>query len=437
MEASLEDATRNAHVTGHHLLLAHGRSQQCFVWRFLGEQQKAISACQEAQQIYQSAGDRGGQAETLRLLGDAVSESDVSAAMHSYEQALAVQNEIGHLWGQATVLNQMAILSSNRGDHAAAKDSFERVLRICHVLDNKVGAAGMMLNIGSELASQGKLLRARAMFENTLRTASQLGNKEIQGLAANNIAMLDQLRGDLDRAQLNFQQGRGLLEAVQDRGQMTVSINGMGEVAMYKGDFDAAQKLYQSALDIRRAAQQTIPAAESELNLLVLSVERGDSSSKVENAVRELIALFSLEKSTNDEAVATCLLARILLAQGRSEEALSVAEKALSVSVKADPNLRLSATVTATPIRVAAGRSTIPQATANLNRTISEARRFGYIATALEAMLTLGEIEIKSGAVAQGRSQLQLVRKEATRRGFKVWAQKAATAQNLSANRKL
>lgn len=427
MEASLEDATGNAQAAGQRLLLARGRSQQCYAWRFLGEQQKAISACEEAQQIYLSAGDRGGQAETLRLLGDAVSESDVNAAMRFYEHALAIQNQIGHLWGQATVLNQMAILSSNRGDHAGAKNSFEKVLRICDRLDNRVSGTGMMLNIASELASQGKLREARAMYEKALGAATHLGNKDIQGKVANNIAMLDELSGDLDAAQRNFEQARGLLEAVQDRNELTVSITGMGEVAMSRGDFDSAQQFFESALEIRRSGQQKIPAAESQFDLLTLSVERGDSSTKVENALRDLISLFQDEKSTNNEVIATSLLARILLAQGRFEEALATAEKALSASAKANPNFRLSAKVTATPIRVAAGHSTVAQATENLNRAISEARRFGYIATALEAMVDLGELEMRSGAVALGRSQLQVVRKEASRRGFRVLAQRAAS----------
>ena len=381
MASSLAEAARNAQAAGHRLLLARSRSQQCFAWRFLGEQPQAIDACHEALDIYRAAGDRAGEAETLRLLGDAVSESDGSDAMHFYEQASDIQNEIGHLWGQATVLNQMAILSSNRGDHAAAKHSFEKVLRICGLVDNKVAATGMMLNIASEIAALGKLREARSMFEKTLQSAARLGNKEIQGIVVNNIAQLDQLRGDLDEAQRNFQQGRGFLESVHDTDQLTVSINGMGEVAMYRGDFEQAEQLYQSALKIRTSAQQKIPAAESQLNLLVLSVEKGDSSASVEASLREIIALFSREKSANDEGVATSLLARILFSQSRFDEALSAAEKAIAVSAKADPNVRLLAGLTAAPIRVAARRSNLAQETVRLKRTIAEARRFGYTAT--------------------------------------------------------
>jgi DNA-binding winged helix-turn-helix (wHTH) protein/tetratricopeptide (TPR) repeat protein len=426
MEASLEYAVRNAQASGSRLLLASARSQQCFTWRFLGEQQKAIDACQDAQRIYLAAGDRGGQAETLRLLGDAVSESDVPAAMKFYEQSLAIQKEIGHLWGQATVLNQLAILYSNSGDHSAAMDSFEQALAICRLLDNRVSGTGMMINIGGELASQGKLKQAHSMFQKTFDAARELGNKDIQGLVANNIAMLDQLGGELDAAQLVFQRARGLLEAVEDKALLTVSINGMGEVAMCKGDFEGAQKLYQEAFEIRRSARQKIPAAESRLNLAALAFERGDSSSQVEDVVRKVIGIFNAEKAINDEAAATTVLARILLAQGRSKEALAAAEEAISISAKADLNFRLAAALTAVPSRVAAGRSSAAEAVANLERILVEARKFGYFEIELEAMLALGELELESGALSHGRKQLQVVQRRASQHGFIVLARKAA-----------
>ena len=198
MEVALEDAVGKAQALGHQLLLASARSQQCFAWHFLGDQKKAIEACREAQQIYTAAGDRGGQANALRLLGDAFSESDVGSAITFYEKALAMEKETGNIWGQATVLNQLAILYSNRADHTAAKTSFEQVLKICRLLGKKVSATGMMINISSELAAQGKLGQARAMDEETFHAAEELGNKQIEGLVSDNIALIDQLRGELD-----------------------------------------------------------------------------------------------------------------------------------------------------------------------------------------------------------------------------------------------
>jgi hypothetical protein len=144
MGMALASAVRNAEIDGAELVLARARNQQCFVWRFLGEQQKAINACREAQRIYSAAGDRGGEADTLRLLADAISDSDVPRAMLFYLQSLAVQREIGHLSGQAIVLNELAIQYSTGGNHAADVDctiscSVDSARRPLNLSDGKNG----------------------------------------------------------------------------------------------------------------------------------------------------------------------------------------------------------------------------------------------------------------------------------------------------------
>jgi hypothetical protein len=65
---------------------------------------------------------------------------------------------------------------------------------------------------------------------------------------------------------------------------------------------------------------------------------------------------------------------------------------------------------------------------ANLEKTIARTRKLGYFGIELDARLTLGEIEMKSGAVSRGRGRLEAVKKDASERGFMVLAGKAASA---------
>jgi DNA-binding winged helix-turn-helix (wHTH) protein/tetratricopeptide (TPR) repeat protein len=427
IEGVLQAAVRNAQTQGARLLLARARNQQCHAWHFLGEQQKAIDACQEAQQIYSAAGDRGAEADTLRLLGDVVADSDVAGAMRSYRQALTIQREIGHLSGQAIVLNQIAIQYSNQGDHAAAANFFEQALAIFRRLGDQVTATGMMINISSELSSQGHLDQARKLYLDTIKAAIALGNKDIQGLATYDVALIDQLRGDLDKAQEEFQQASKLFEAVEDKNQVTTAINSLGEIAMAKGDFAAAQQFYETALGIRQSTQQRVPAAESQLDLALLSFEKGDPAAQIENSVRQLVEVFHSGKSVNDEATAEALLARILLAREKRSEARAMVEQALLLSAKADTNVQLSVAVTAAYVQAAADQSRARQMAANLEKTIAQTRKLGYFGIELDARLTLGEIEMKSGAVSRGRGRLEAVKKDASERGFMVLAGKAAS----------
>jgi eukaryotic-like serine/threonine-protein kinase len=428
MDVALASAVRNAETDGAQLLLARARNQQCFVWRFLGEEQKAINACREAQRIYAAAGDRGGEADTLRLLADVISDSDVPGAMLFYQQSLSVQREIGHLSGQAIVLNELAIQYSTGGDHADAKKFFRQARAIFQQLGNRVSSTGMMINIGHELGSEGRLEQARKMYQRTSDDAFALGNKDIEGLATVDIAQLDQSEGNLDHAQLLFQQARELFTAVDDKAQLTNAIDGLGEIEMLKGDFDTAQKLFEEALAVRQSAYQTVPAAETQLDLALLSLEKSEATAELEAAVRQAMDVFRHDKAIDDEAVGTALLARILLARGKAAESLEMAQHATLLSTKADVSARLSVAVNIACIHQATDRTIGTRVLANLKSTIAQARKLGYFETELQGRLTLAEIEMKSGALTRGRIDLEAVNKDATNRGFTVIARKAASS---------
>jgi hypothetical protein len=62
-----------------------------------------------------------------------------------------------------------------------------------------------------------------------------------------------------------------------------------------------------------------------------------------------------------------------------------------------------------------------------LNAVMGEARKLGYVSYELESTLVMGEIEINSGKAAAGKTRLEALEKEATAKGFRLVAQKAAT----------
>ena len=266
------------------------------------------------------------------------------------------------------------------------------------------------------------------MYQRTSDDAVALGNKDIEGLATVDIAQLDQSEGNLDHAQLLFQQARELFTAVDDKAQLTNAINGLGEIVMLKGDFDTAQKLFEDALAVRRSAYQTVPAAETQLDLALLSLEKSAATAELEAGVRQAVDVFRHDKAIDDEAVSTALLARILLSRGKAAEALAMAQHATLLSTKADVSARLSVAVNIARIHQATDRTIGTRVLANLKSTIAQARKLGYFETELQGRLTLAEIEMKSGALTRGRIDLEAVNKDATNRGFTVIARKAASS---------
>lgn len=426
METALTATTNRALETGALLLLARARTRRCWVRRAVAEPQRALDDCRAAQKIYVAAGDRRGQAEVLRLLGDVVAASDIQSAMRNYEQALVIERDIGHLSGEASAISRLATQYANRGDHTAAKNSYERALAIFRQLDDRGNASGGMVNLGLELAALGKTAQALQMYQDALAAAA--GNKYIEALAEYNIGSLLQLQGDLQGAQKSYQQALEWFVEMGNKEYDMTAVRSLVELATVRDDFAGAHKLYEQALAMRQGSQEDTSTAQRDMAGIELSLEEGRVPTDGEVSLRRMLQVFHNSNQPGDEAQATALLARYLLLKDRPSEALETITHAAEIASRAEPNIRLTIQVEDTRIRLASGpHDTQTRALHRLSLAIAQAREFHYLSVELEGRLTLAEGELRFGAAARGRAQLEAVAKEASKHGFMLLARKAKT----------
>jgi len=76
-------------------------------------------------------------------------------------------------------------------------------------------------------------------------------------------------------------------------------------------------------------------------------------------------------------------------------------------------------------VRPLALRLEIVQATKRLKAIAVDAATSGFLLGQFESRLALGEIEMKSGQIAAGRTRLAALEKEASEKGFILIARKA------------
>jgi tetratricopeptide (TPR) repeat protein len=200
MGKALGEAAGTAKEQGALLLLARAKNRLCWVERTRAELKQALEDCHEAEHIYSVVGDRRGEAEIMRFLADIVSTSDAKSAISLYRQSLALEEEIGHLGGQATVINQLATLYASRGEHELAQQMYEKAIRIFEAQDDKANVAGLRLNVANQLTAQGRLEEADNMYREALDEAAKIGNEYIQALAQDNIGINQAREGNLDAA---------------------------------------------------------------------------------------------------------------------------------------------------------------------------------------------------------------------------------------------
>jgi tetratricopeptide (TPR) repeat protein len=307
-----------------------------------------------------------------------------------------------------------------------------RRLAVFQQLDDRADATGLMNNIGGELLAMGQPERAEAVYSQALDSAKTLDNKYLQGITEYNIGIVRQEVGDIEGARKFYTQALAFLQESGSTEYDIALTRGLGELAMAEGNLKEARALYQKAMSMKQASQQKLSAAETEMDLDLLSLEEGEHGSELEASLRRIAEVFrtgneiSGHNALDDHALSLALLARCLLSEGKSEDALAASEQALSISSKSDPSVRLSVAVTASRIRFAAGHGEGRAKSFNeLARTIAEARAFHYLGVQLEGQLALGEVEVQSGSLKGGRARLRAVEKDASKRGFALVARKA------------
>jgi len=429
MERALTEAADTAQTKGALLLAARAQTRLCWVRHVIAEPQQAIEDCRKAQEIYVAAGDRRGEAEVLRFLGDVATDSDALSGMGYYKQSLAIEQEIGHLGGQASVMTQIATQYSHQGDHVTARKSYEQAEAVFQQLDDKLNATGLMIDVGAELAAQGQIAEATKVYQDAQESASTIGNKYIEALAVYNTGLLQQLKGDLQGAQKSYRQALTWFQEVGNKEFDMSAIRGLVEVATLQGDFAGAHKLYEQAMTMRQPSQHDVSTAEREMARVQLSLDEDRVPVDAEASLRRVVQVFHDANQANNEAMSAALLARALLTQGRSADALKVIEHSAEISTKADRNVRLLVKVEEAQAQFASGPArNETQAVNELTKAIAEAREFHYFSVELEGRLALGLVEVQSGAIARGRAHLQAVEKDASRHGFILLARKAKAA---------
>ncbi len=448
---------------GARLLIANALLTEGNAWQELGETPRAIAAAEEARQIYAAAGDRGGESRALRAAGIGLrSQGDLAAAKAMYERGLAVareigdrsttagllnnianvlrqqgsleaaqkayadslaiSREIGDRSAVALILNNSAILHRVRGNVAEAKKNYLESLAIRRELGEKATAAATLNNLANLMSDEGDLSGAMKVYEETLVTAEELGDKRGAAMARYNMGEMERLQGNLPSARTLIDESLELRRALEDKGAVARSLASAGLVQTAQGSLSEARKTYAEALALQKEVGDKVGIARVQYFQGMLSLYEGRPA-EAETSLREAVAQFRELKASDDEAAALGVLARALLAEQKNREAERATQDA--VRLVRDSRNRVSILeVGLATAQVEAATGKRAAATARLSKLLNDAK--GFVGYELEANLALGEIEIGSGQVAQGRARLQAVEQQARAKGLLLTANQAA-----------
>lgn len=433
-EQPLARAVEKARAQGARLILGEARREQCWLYNYFGQLQNAIADCREARDIFAAAGDREGEADTLRTWADAISQSDAPESIRLYQQAEAIFRSHGSESGVAAVLNNLGLVYETQGDITTAEKMQREALVIFRRLDDKQRQAAGLGNIANQRLEQGDLRGAVKLYEDALELDRETENTGDAAIAGYNIANLHELQGDLASAKQGFEQSLATWQKNGDQYSSTYATYSLGELLVQEADFPGARKMYEQTLATRTSAGDKLGIAETQLGLAELGLEEARSLDEQEATIRQVIEVFQKEAARDDEAQAWSLLVRTMLAKGKGPAAKEAAQHARTLAAKSqNPDIRWVAAIAADRVEIAekdvAHSLSGSAAGKELGLIISKSHELGYEGIELDARLVLGEMEIKTGHLEGGRQRLAVLEKEAKAAGFALIARKAAAGR--------
>jgi eukaryotic-like serine/threonine-protein kinase len=429
-EASAGRAVERAHSLGNNVLAAQAQLAQATAQWKLGQPQQALTTLKEAQDTFESEGDRGSVAEALEVTAGVLSDQgDLAGARQKYEQVLQIRRATGDQGGVAASLNELALLKWQQGDLDGAKQMYDEALISFREVGDQNGVGNALNNEANILYDQGDLGAAMRMYEAARAKFAEIGDKGGQALGLLNIGLVLLNQGDLAGAQSHYQQAAAFAEELGTQSQRATALAGLGDVAYARGDLTEAARKYSEALSIRQQLGEQGTAAETEVELALVTIEEGHA----DRAVASLTGAIDearRERQPEDEAAAYAALARGYLELRNNSEAAKAAAQARSFADKSQSrSVRIDSEIIAAQVAAAAGGiAGAHGAFGALSTARAEAEKLGFVDRALQAQLALGTVEVQSGDRTNGRAVLDEVEKSANAKGFGLVAHQAARA---------
>ena len=468
--ASAAASTERARENDVKMIMADSLFRQAQAAENLNRTTEAMTALEQARQIYTEAGNRNGEARSLEVKGNILADrSDSPGALDAYKKELALARDIGNRRLEASALNNMAIVLKGQGDPEGAWKMWEQSLQGFRDVSDKENSAEVLVNMGGILLEQGDLAGAKKVYEQALSISQEVNDQsgvstataglgtvlDAQSDLAGAKKMLDHAieidlsvgmksapadklvslgdvlrhQGDLVLAAKTYQQALTQSRDAGDKSNTAFALMGLGEIALDAAEFKTARKNYEESLAIRTELGEKKSIAAAQVALGELTVEEGhpsDALVPVKGALEQYRAL----RSRDEELATVVVLARVLLSQGNIAEATrELSASSGPVSKSQNPALKIEFAMASAQVEAASGKPV--SATAHLKTALGNAMKFGLVKYQLECRLAMEEIAPGPVKSEESRARLGQLENDATDKGFLLIAHKAATKASL------
>jgi len=305
----------------------------------MGNPKAALSSYQDAVDVERKIGDRSGLTVNLMALGSFYLDHGKYADSLKYtNEALQIARDSGDEVSQATLLLNLGTAHFDKGEYQDALTYYQQCNDIRSRL--KVQDPDCLHNSAYTNVKLGQYDTASSQYLKALDAHRASGDKAGAALESNDMGVLFAAQGRYDAALKAQQEAVNLYHELNDRSyQMVLALTGYGHTLAAAGREDEAQKSIGEALKLAAEVKNDAVNAEA-LNDLGDSFFYLGNYAGARQQYEKALSLASRSKSPEQALLANLNLARLDVAQGRSQAAIPALKKlkqeADSMGLKAD-----------------------------------------------------------------------------------------------------
>ena len=389
-----------------------------------GKNDDARKSMEQALNLFRQIGNKNGVAGCLANLGNlAATAGDVEGARKLYDEAIAGYEAIGQKNGGGQVRTLLADLFLDQSDYPAARANFEQALAAAKEVGDPILIADAESGFSKTAYLQGDWAAARSHAESALGAAKSANDKRLMAITNYDFASALDGQGDLAVSKKAIQDGLALARELGDLEIIAIGQHDEAAYLLYQGDLAGAQKSFEQALALNEKLKSADGAAETQTALAGVFLELNQPAHAAELA-RKSAADMRRVKNARLEIEAQLVLVHAALAQKQVAAAQEALARVTAISSdRSSPSQRLMIAAWAARVNAAQGKAAT--AAPALKAALNEFSSKSGLEDVLEARLALAEITLASSGSVAARPLLDGIEKDATEKGYLLYARKA------------
>lgn len=268
--------------------------------------------------------------EVLAELGDVLNWlGRFDEAYATFDQMRYIVEASGDLVGQARAWHGLAMVNFGAGNLPAALEGGIRAEELARAAGAQPELASALMVVGWARLRSGEPETALKLTEEAVAIAQSVGNKAQTASSLNFLGGVNFMLGRYGPAADALQEALKLFEDLDSRDKTLDLLNNLGVIAEAQGDYETALERYQKALQTALEIGKRNNALQYRSNVGGIRVKLGDYA----EAENDLRAAIGMAESAKHHFLSETyrMLAEACLGQGKTDEALESAHRALEL----------------------------------------------------------------------------------------------------------